>query len=605
MKRIAGILTLLIPLSLISIEPAFSDFSLQNCLSIRNIAATVDGTKITVKADVYQSCGEFTSPNFDGYSPRYSISNLGLFCSGPALRTGRQTFLPVSLGSISCSGTSEKYGTTQSTLTASLGYLNFNVNEVANRFSHAEIERISQRADCIELRSPSSSQSSTLITLKFDVYATCSSGQLGSSLGRNPLYQMTQEESLFNLNSCSGPSVSPLIGSGWLGTATCLLRVGSNTLPSSRTGATSTTIEVKFVWDFSSKTISVSHSAIPAGTNNGWGGTSSGSTGGNGSSSQVVPTPNCSTAPDTPIVSYEYDNRGINFKVTPVSTGGKASRINWTYTVFDVASQKWGEWFPFTAVSPAIEFVKSFPTDPTKKYIGFDVYASNDCGSSKLVWEIKDKIVLELTSTQVDEISPAQNPIAKIRAGQSGSLSSLANSKLKLKLAARSTSTSVCEVASDHLIKFISAGECTLVFSSITDGIKTAAPPKNISLKIYPSKADQTIPDPNLKESYSLSETNFALNLKSSAGLPVSFESATEFSCSVIGDRVVFHDVGNCMIFASQAGDEDTNIAFSKDFTFWIVENPKKKTTITCTKGKLTKKVTAVNPKCPAGYKKN
>lgn len=30
----------------------------------------------------------------------------------------------------------------------------------------------------------------------------------------------------------------------------------------------------------------------------------------------------------------------------------------------------------------------------------------------------------------------------------------------------------------------------------------------------------------------------------------------------------------------------------------------KKKTTITCTKGKVTKKVTAVKPKCPAGYKK-
>jgi hypothetical protein len=27
-------------------------------------------------------------------------------------------------------------------------------------------------------------------------------------------------------------------------------------------------------------------------------------------------------------------------------------------------------------------------------------------------------------------------------------------------------------------------------------------------------------------------------------------------------------------------------------------------TTITCVKGKLTKKITAVNPKCPAGYKK-
>ena len=30
----------------------------------------------------------------------------------------------------------------------------------------------------------------------------------------------------------------------------------------------------------------------------------------------------------------------------------------------------------------------------------------------------------------------------------------------------------------------------------------------------------------------------------------------------------------------------------------------KKQTTITCIKGKLTKKVTALKPKCPAGYKK-
>jgi hypothetical protein len=29
-----------------------------------------------------------------------------------------------------------------------------------------------------------------------------------------------------------------------------------------------------------------------------------------------------------------------------------------------------------------------------------------------------------------------------------------------------------------------------------------------------------------------------------------------------------------------------------------------KRTTIVCTKGKLTKRVTAVKPKCPAGYKK-
>jgi hypothetical protein len=33
-----------------------------------------------------------------------------------------------------------------------------------------------------------------------------------------------------------------------------------------------------------------------------------------------------------------------------------------------------------------------------------------------------------------------------------------------------------------------------------------------------------------------------------------------------------------------------------------IIANPKK-ATITCIKGKLTKKVTAVKPKCPSGYK--
>ena len=34
-----------------------------------------------------------------------------------------------------------------------------------------------------------------------------------------------------------------------------------------------------------------------------------------------------------------------------------------------------------------------------------------------------------------------------------------------------------------------------------------------------------------------------------------------------------------------------------------VVTPPAKKTTISCIKGKLTKKVTAVNPKCPSGYK--
>ena len=51
-------------------------------------------------------------------------------------------------------------------------------------------------------------------------------------------------------------------------------------------------------------------------------------------------------------------------------------------------------------------------------------------------------------------------------------------------------------------------------------------------------------------------------------------------------------------------GDKESDVDL---VTFDIYAAPKvvaKKTTITCVKGKTTKKVTAVNPKCPSGYKK-
>lgn len=48
-------------------------------------------------------------------------------------------------------------------------------------------------------------------------------------------------------------------------------------------------------------------------------------------------------------------------------------------------------------------------------------------------------------------------------------------------------------------------------------------------------------------------------------------------------------------------GDKESDVDL---VTFDIYAAPIKATSITCIKGKITKKVTAVNPKCPAGYKK-
>jgi hypothetical protein len=61
---------------------------------------------------------------------------------------------------------------------------------------------------------------------------------------------------------------------------------------------------------------------------------------------------------------------------------------------------------------------------------------------------------------------------------------------------------------------------------------------------------------------------------------------------------------GTFKAIISGYGDKDADVDL---VTFDIYTAPKpvvKATTITCVKGKTTKKVTAVNPKCPAGYKK-
>jgi hypothetical protein len=60
---------------------------------------------------------------------------------------------------------------------------------------------------------------------------------------------------------------------------------------------------------------------------------------------------------------------------------------------------------------------------------------------------------------------------------------------------------------------------------------------------------------------------------------------------------------GRCVIAFSQEGNAEFKPASNLILDFNI-NGVGGKTTITCVKGKLTKKVTAVKPVCPAGYKK-
>ena len=283
--------------------------------------------------------------------------------------------------------------------------------------SHAE----SRVADCLELKFPTSSIGSSIITLTAEVYAICNSTQLGRGNGQRPLYSVAEESSLLSLSSCSGPSATyrTTYGSGWIGNVTCTFPISQNFFGSQRTGATSSTIRMWFAWDFSEKSIGVSHSAIPYSCPTiscSTGGTSGGTSGGGGT---IFPTPTQSCAPpNAPTLTYTYNDNGVLFSATPATTGAQANSLLWSYAHYDIAGKVWGPWTKWATVSPAKAF--TFQADKTdgKSRVVFSVYASSLCGDSEQARESESKtgiLFVPITTARFIDIKPGTNN-GKVRA---------------------------------------------------------------------------------------------------------------------------------------------------------------------------------------------
>ena len=243
----------------------------------------------------------------------------------------------------------------------------------------------------------------------------------------------------------------------------------------------------------------------------------------------------------------------------------------------------------------------ALPKAPSPK-IAFAIYAANACGSSEQAREAEDRKGVALVAQSQDVVTSIQNSSAKLRVGQEGSLTSFGTSKLKLILTAVSNTPSICEVSTNSIVKLISSGDCVLVFSSISDGINKAAEATSILFRVFPSKAEQAIPDQMLKASYFVNDKGIKLISKTTAGLQIDYNSMTDSVCIVRDGEIMITGLGQCLIVATQFGDENTNWAPNKELSFSVVKGSSK-TTISSGRGKVTKKVTAVNPKCPAGYK--
>jgi len=456
----------------------------------------------------------------------------------------------------------------------------------------------SRAADCIQFGTPSSISSATVISLKVDVYAICSAIQLGKSNGQRPVYEMPQEESLFNLNSCSGPAVAPVIGSGFLGTVTCSLRVGSNSLPSPRTGATSTTIRAWFAWDFSEKSVSVPHAAIPAATNNGWGGSASGGSASGGSTPAPV-TPSCKSTPSTPNLSIEWNSIGPKFTYSPQNSGEKATTLYWSYSLWNSSTKAWEGWSTWQPASVATGNYQATPIEG-KNRIAFAVYAINSCGASDQAREASDNTGVPLAAVQEDTISKNEFFPSSISVGQTLQLYGVAKSSLGLVIEATSLSPAVCVTDSPTTIKLLGPGTCRLSIISKTVQNRIGNSGSELIFTVPKPKSPQVILTYPFASNYELSLGSIIVYLKTSSGVLAHVEASTDDICFMAGDTLVFKKIGTCNFTASQEGDELNLPAEPRDFSLEIVDSRK---SLVCLKGKLIKKVVGINAKCPSGYK--
>jgi hypothetical protein len=88
--------------------------------------------------------------------------------------------------------------------------------------------------------------------------------------------------------------------------------------------------------------------------------------------------------------------------------------------------------------------------------------------------------------------------------------------------------------------------------------------------------------------------------VSSLSSLPIENIVLTTQNCTINQDQLTFLAEGKCEILSRATGNEE----WAESSLNTTLIKSVQKTTITCIKGKLAKKITAVNPKCPAGYKK-
>jgi len=163
----------------------------------------------------------------------------------------------------------------------------------------------------------------------------------------------------------------------------------------------------------------------------------------------------------------------------------------------------------------------------------------------------------------------------------------------------QSETPTVC-TGSGFFVRIASGGTCTLTYQTKETATFLASDLYKVSFEVV--RDPQTITF-TLPAKANISAKNLSLSSTPSSGGAVTYSTSSTGICAIAGSTLSLLKNGNCVVVATQVGT--ATLAPASATSTVVIEGvlPAVKKTITCAKGKTSKKVTGTNPKCPAGYK--
>ena len=168
----------------------------------------------------------------------------------------------------------------------------------------------------------------------------------------------------------------------------------------------------------------------------------------------------------------------------------------------------------------------------------------------------------------------------------------------------QATTPTVC-IASGFYVQIVGGGTCTLTYQSEANTSYLASDLYKVSFEVTRDPQTITFAPATTAD---IATKSLTLTATASSGGTVTFTSTSPENCTVAGSTLNLLKAGNCLVTATQAGTSTlAPVTASATITLTgTVVTPKPvvtKKTIVCVKGKITKKVSGTNPKCPYGFK--